>query len=646
MTENTETPRLSAVVTGSSRGIGRAVAEELARAGFDVCVNCSSERGLDEARAFAAALEADHGVRTLTVAANVADAAEAEGLVAAAHESFGRVDVLVNNAGITRDGLLARMKEEDFDAVIDVNLKGTFNCCKAAAQRMMKQRYGRIVNLSSVVGVAGNAGQANYAASKAGVIGLTKSIARELAARNITANAVAPGFDRTDMTDALSEKQREAIVGRDRLEAPRRARGRGRARPVPGERRGRLHHRTGCLHRRRYVAMSENSMSTAATRRPDGTHRVVITGMGAVSPAGVGVEALWRAVMGKECCIGPVTRFDTADYDVHIAAEVRDFDATEHGITKKEARRFERFVQYAIVASDEALAQSGLDLETEDTTRIACVFGTGIGGIDELQSGFFTLAEKGPKRVSPLFIPTMIGNIAAGNLSIRYGLRGECLNVVTACATGAHSIGAAVRDIRHGYIDAALAGGSEESVSPICLAGFANLGALSKAEDAAQASLPFDVRRAGFVAGEGAGAVVVESLEHALGRGATVLAEITGFGSTGDAYHMTAPEPSGEGVTRAMRQALEEGGFSPEDLGHVNAHGTGTPANDATESKALLALCGEDAGVRVPVTSVKGTTGHTLGAAGAIEAIVTALSVMHDCVPPPAASPRPTRSAR
>ena len=209
MTNETETPRRSAVVTGSNRGIGRAVAEELARAGFDVCVNCSSERGLDEARAFAAALEADCGVP-----ANVGDAAEAAALVDAAQEAFGRVDVLVNNAGITRDGLLARMKDEDFDAVIDVNLKGTFNCCKAAAQRMMKQRYGRIVNMSSVVGVAGNAGQANYAASKAGVIGLTKSIARELAARNVTANAVAPGFIATDMTDALSEKQREAIVGR------------------------------------------------------------------------------------------------------------------------------------------------------------------------------------------------------------------------------------------------------------------------------------------------------------------------------------------------------------------------------------------------------------------------------------------------
>lgn len=214
MTNEQDTVRRAAVVTGSSRGIGRAVACALAEAGFDVCVNCSSESSLPAARELAAELEADCGVRAIAVAANVADAAEAAALIDAAHEAFGRIDVLVNNAGITRDGLLARMKEEDFDAVINVNLKGTFNCCKAAAQRMMKQRYGRIVNMSSVVGVAGNAGQANYAASKAGVIGLTKSIARELAARNITCNAVAPGFISTDMTDALSDKQREAIVGR------------------------------------------------------------------------------------------------------------------------------------------------------------------------------------------------------------------------------------------------------------------------------------------------------------------------------------------------------------------------------------------------------------------------------------------------
>ena len=202
-------------------------------------------------------------------------------------------------------------------------------------------------------------------------------------------------------------------------------------------------------------------IDTSATRRPDGTHRVVITGMGAVTPAGVGVDALWDAVMGKRCCIGTISHFDHDDFDVHVAGEVHDFDPTEHGLSKKEARRFERFVQYAIVAADEAMAQSGIDMEQEDPTRAAVIFGAGIGGIDELQNGFYTLYDKGPKRVSPLFVPTMIGNIAAGHLAIRYGMRGECIDVTTACATGAHNIGAAVRSIRHGYADMALAGGSE-----------------------------------------------------------------------------------------------------------------------------------------------------------------------------------------
>lgn len=379
--------------------------------------------------------------------------------------------------------------------------------------------------------------------------------------------------------------------------------------------------------------MSE-SEQVMQTRRPDGTHRVVITGMGAVSPAGVGVDALWNAIMDKACCIGPITRFDTTDFTVKHAAEVKDYDAVELGLSKKEARRFDRFVQYAIIASDEALAQSGLSMEDEDPTRVAICFGTGIGGCDEFQKGCDTLREKGPNRVNPLFVPTMIGNIAAGNLAIRYGMRGECLNVVTACATGAHNIGTALRDIRHGYADVALVGGAEESISPVCIAGFANLGALSKSEDPTQASLPFDARRQGFVAGEGAGALVIESLEHALTRGAKPIAEIVGFGSTGDAYHMTAPDPEGEGIIRAMKMALEEGGFTPDDIGHVNAHGTGTPANDKTESAAVLQLCGEEKGSNVPVTSIKGSIGHTLGAAGALEAIVCALSVAQDCVPP------------
>ena len=379
--------------------------------------------------------------------------------------------------------------------------------------------------------------------------------------------------------------------------------------------------------------MSEQ-VEAVQTRRSDGTQRVVITGMGAVTPAGVGVDALWDAVMNKRCCVAPITHFDASDYEVRIAAEVPDFDATEYGLTKKEARRFERFVQYALVAAGEAMQQAGVDMEQEDPARAAVVFGAGIGGIDELQKGFHTLDEKGPKRVNPLFIPTMIGNMAAGHLAIRYGMRGECIDVSTACATGAHNIGAAVRSIRHGYADLALAGGSEESVNPICIAGFTNLGALTRAEDPLAASMPFDVRRSGFVAGEGAAVLVLESLEHALARGAKPLAEIAGFGSTGDAYHMTAPDPSGEGILRAMQQALAEGGFTVADLGHVNAHGTSTHANDATEAQALLKLAGDELGRQIPVVSVKGSTGHTLGAAGAVEAVVTALSVANECVPP------------
>ena len=368
----------------------------------------------------------------------------------------------------------------------------------------------------------------------------------------------------------------------------------------------------------------------------DGSRRVVITGMGAISPAGTGVDALWNAVYSGKQCIAPITRFDAFEFAGSLAAEVPNFDAAACGMSKKEARRFALFVQYAIAASEEAWAQAGIDMEAEDATRAACVWGSGIGGLEEFQRGCDTLAQKGPKRVNPLFIPTMIENMAAGNLSIRFGLKADCLSIVTACATGTHCVGEAYRLIRHGYADVALAGGSEESISPICLAGFGNLGATSKSTDPAAASMPFDVNRGGFVPGEGAGALVLESLEHAVNRGATILAEVAGFGSTGDAYHMTAPEPSGEGAVRAMRQALAEGGFTPDDLGHLNAHGTSTHANDAMESAALKALVGEERAADVPVTSVKGSIGHTLGAAGALEAIVCALSVANDCVPPTA----------
>lgn len=368
------------------------------------------------------------------------------------------------------------------------------------------------------------------------------------------------------------------------------------------------------------------------TRKPDGTHRVAITGTGALSPAGVGVVALMDAVNEGRSCIAPIARFDTEGYPATLAAEIPSFDPVACGLTKKESRRFAPFVQYAIVAADEAMAESGLSMEEEDPTRVACVWGSGIGGLLEFESACAALHERGPKKVSPLFIPTMIENMAAGNLSIRYGMKGDCLSIVTACATGAHCVGEAYRLIRHGYADAALAGGSEESISPVCLAGFGNLGALCTSDDPAASAMPFDANRSGFVPGEGAGALVLESFEHALARGAHIIAEVAGFGSTSDAYHMTAPDPSGEGAVRAMRAALAEGGFEPSDVGHLNAHGTSTKANDAMEAAALAALVGADA--NVPVTSVKGTVGHMMGAAGAIEAIVCALSAANGAVSP------------
>lgn len=368
--------------------------------------------------------------------------------------------------------------------------------------------------------------------------------------------------------------------------------------------------------------------------------RVVITGTGAVSPAGFGVDALWEKVCAGESCLTLLPEEERERLGVNVVGKIPGYDAVEAGFTKKEARRYAPFVQYAILAADEAMAQSGIDCESEDLTRFACVFGSGIGGLEMFERESVVLNTKGAKRVSPLFIPTIISNMAAGNLAIRYGLRGECTNIVTACATGSHCVGEAYRLIRFGFADAVLAGGTEESTAPMSLAGFGNLGAITKADDPKAAALPFDARRKGFVAGEGAGALVLESLEHAQARGANIIAEITGFGSTGDGYHMTAPEPHGEGAVRAMQQALAEGGFSLEDIGHLNAHGTATPMNDKTEAAAWYGLLGERA-KEVPITSVKGTTGHMLGAAGAIEAIVSALAARDGVVPPTAGYAEP-----
>lgn len=382
--------------------------------------------------------------------------------------------------------------------------------------------------------------------------------------------------------------------------------------------------------------------------------RVVITGVGAVSPVGIGASALFESALEGRCGIKPLSTVTSEAVNVHVAGIVEDFNGVDHGLTKKQARRWERFVQYAAVASDEAMTSSGLALHagdgeealgsapvTEsgfalsdcvDATRFAVVFGSGIGGMDIFTSESVKLHEKGAKRVNPLFIPTMISNIAAGELAIRYGLKGECSNAVVACTTGSQCIGEAYRLIKYGITDCALAGGAEESISDIAIAGFANLGALSHCEDPSCASRPFDADRDGFVAGEGAGAVVLETLDGALARGANIIAEIVGFGTSCDAYHITSPDPSGEGVVRAMRNALNEAGMSPSDVGHLNAHGTSTQINDKTEARAFCDLQGVEFS-DIPVTSTKGMTGHMLGAAGAVEAIVCAMSVANDVVP-------------
>lgn len=377
----------------------------------------------------------------------------------------------------------------------------------------------------------------------------------------------------------------------------------------------------------------------AETKKTVELNRVVITGMGAISPAGFGVQTLWDKLMAGEGCISELPEEEKERFGISVAGRIPGYDAMEAGFTKKESRRFAKFTQFSILAADEAMKQAGMNLEEEDLTRFACIFGTGIGGMEVFEREAVVLNTKGAKRVSPLFIPTMIPNIAAGNITIRYGLKGECFTIVTACATGTHCVGEAYRLIRYGLQDMALAGGAEEGTAPMVLAGFGNLGAVTKSSDVAHASCPFDINRSGFVAGEGAGALVLESLEHAKARGANILAEIVGYGSTGDGYHITAPEPSGEGIARAMKQALAEGGFTLADVGHINAHGTSTAINDKTESVALHGLAREEGlsdefAANVPVTSLKGTTGHTLGAAGALEAIVTALSVAEGVVPP------------
>jgi 3-oxoacyl-[acyl-carrier-protein] synthase II len=364
-----------------------------------------------------------------------------------------------------------------------------------------------------------------------------------------------------------------------------------------------------------------------------GRTRVVVTGLGAVTPVGNSVPEYWRAVCEGRSGVGPITRFDPKRLDSRIAGEVKGFDPLKV-IEKKELKKLDLFIQYALAAGVEAVEDAKIDFSQFDPTRGGALIGSGIGGILSVLEWHRVILEKGPSRVSPFFVPSLIVNMAAGQISMRYKLKGPNSSVVTACATGNHAIGDAFKIIQRGDADLMVAGGSEAIIDELPLGGFAQMKALSTRNDEPErASRPFDADRDGFVAGEGAGIVVLESLEHAQRRGAHIYAEIIGYGMTSDAYHMTAPDPEGDGAMRAMRGALKDGGLRPEDVGYINAHGTSTPYNDKTETLAIKQVFGEHAR-KLAVSSTKSMIGHLLGAAGGVEAIVTVLALQQSILPP------------
>lgn len=345
--------------------------------------------------------------------------------------------------------------------------------------------------------------------------------------------------------------------------------------------------------------------------------RVVITGMGAITPIGNSIEEFWNGIKEGKTGFGPITYFDTADYRCKLAAEVKDFDPTQY-MDKKSARRMEQFCQFAVAAAGQAIADAGLIMEQEDPYMVGCSVGSGIGSLQAMEREYDRLKEKGPGRVGPMLVPLMISNMAAGNVSIAYGLKGKSLNVVTACATGTHSIGEAYRTIQYGDADVMVAGGTESSITPIGIAGFSALTALSFSEDPQRASIPFDKDRNGFVMGEGSAVVVLEELEHAKRRGAKIYAELIGYGCSSDAYHITSPAEDGSGAATAMLNALKDGGVAPEQLTYINAHGTSTHHNDLFETRAIKLAFGEHA-YDLKINSTKSMVGHLLGAAGAVE---------------------------
>ena len=349
------------------------------------------------------------------------------------------------------------------------------------------------------------------------------------------------------------------------------------------------------------------------------SRRVVVTGLGAVTPIGNNVDDFWTSVKTGKIGFDHITKFDTTDYKCHIAAELKDFNPQDF-MDRKAAKRMEPFSQYAVAAAKQAIDDSGLDIEKEDPYMVGCAIGSGIGSLQAMERETQKLYEKGPNRVNPLLVPLMICNMAAGNVSIQFGLKGKSINDVTACATGTNTIGEAYRSIQYGEADVMVAGGTEGSVCPIGIAGFTALTALSTVDDPAKCSLPFDKNRSGFVMGEGAGVVILEELEHAKARGAKIYAEVVGYGCSSDAYHITSPQEDGAGAARAMTNAMSDAGVTPADVKYINAHGTGTHHNDLFETRAIKLAFGDDA-ANLKINSTKSMIGHLLGAAGAVEFI-------------------------
>lgn len=355
--------------------------------------------------------------------------------------------------------------------------------------------------------------------------------------------------------------------------------------------------------------------------------RVVVTGMGAITPIGLNVEEFWKGIHAGQIGFGPITKFDASEYKAHLAAEVKGFVGKEH-MDFKAAKRMELFAQYAVAAAKEAVADAGLDMEKEDAYRCGTAVGCGVGSLQAIEREYTKIVEKGPGRVNPIFVPLMISNMAAGNVSIQLGLQGKCTNDVTACATGTNNIGDAFRSIQYGEADVMVAGGTEGAICPLGIAGFTSLTALSSESDPTKCSIPFDKNRSGFVMGEGAAIVVLEELEHAKARGAKIYAEVAGYGTSSDAYHITSPAEDGAGAARAMTNAVEDAGIRPEEITYINAHGTSTHHNDLFETRAIKLAFGNHA-YDMKVNSTKSMVGHLLGAAGAIE-FVTCVKEIQD----------------